>query len=328
MIERKFNKSISHDKLRLHSSERNSSWGKLFDEFKNEISDSDIKFYPNTDELNVLLSHFYGTKDFIIGFGSDRCIKYFFEANSEAKELIISNPSFSMYEIYGKLFKMSINKVPYKQLTFPIDDIIKEVKKESIIVLSNPSSPVGDIISNDDIKKILDIGVPTLVDEAYIEFSDKESVIPMIEKYSNLYVVRTFSKALGSAGIRFGLIFSNKNNIKKTYQFRDMYETTSLAVKWIKIVLNNLNYVYEYIDNVKQNRVILAKDFIELGYDVVTSNCNWLHIKGLKILPENVIFKTNCTLPELGDGWIRLQITDNLNDYTCLLKSKEIAIIN
>ena len=83
MIDRKFNSSVSHKKMRLHSSERNTTWGSIFDEYKNSLTEEDLKFYPNTDELKKPLSKFYGYDNFLMGFGSDRCIKYFFESNSE-----------------------------------------------------------------------------------------------------------------------------------------------------------------------------------------------------------------------------------------------------
>ena len=50
MIERKFNKDIPFDKIRLHSSERNQSWNDLFELFKTSINDSDIRYYPNLDK--------------------------------------------------------------------------------------------------------------------------------------------------------------------------------------------------------------------------------------------------------------------------------------
>lgn len=328
MIKRIFNEPVTHHKLRLHSSEKNSSWDEIFEEFKNELTDKDIRYYPNVNELNFPLSKFYGTGNFITGFGSDRCIKYFFEVHHMFKNLVISDPSFSMYEVYGQMFGMNIKKIPYKGLHYPIDDVVNSVEDDTIIVLSNPSSPVGDIIKIENIIRILELGVPTLIDEAYIEFSDEKSLIDLIDKYSNLYVTRTFSKAFGSAGARFGLIFTNKNNIDNILQYRDMYEITGLTLRWVSVLLKNLDKYEKYINDVKRNRKFLIKEFNKLGYDVITSNCNWIHVKGFKNLPENIIFRKDCSLPNRNDNWIRLQITDNLNDYICLLKSREIVNID
>ena len=321
MIKRKLNKIYSHNKLRLHSSERNSEWNEVFDEFKNNLSDKDIRFYPNLQYLINPLSNFFGTKNFIFGNGSDRCIKYFFELNSNYKNIIINSPTFPMYNVYGNIFNKNIVEVSYTDLFFPIDDFLNKITKDSITIISNPSSPVGDIISKDNIYKILSFGVPTLIDEAYVEFSDAESMIKEIDNFDNLYVTRTFSKAFGSAGARFGLIFSNKKNIEKLYQYRDMYEVNGLTMKWILALLNNMDKSYEYINNVKRNRKILFNMFKEKKYDVIMSNCNWIYVKGLNTKRiKNIIFKENCYLPNLGSDWTRLQITDKINDYLCLLE--------
>lgn len=319
MIERHTNITVPFNKLRLHASERNSSWKRIFDEFKEQLTEDDIRFYPNPDELTESLSDLYGTDNFLMGYGSDRCIKYFFEAHTN-RRVLIPQPAFPMYNVYGRMNKLEVVNIPYKTLNFPIDDLITKITKNDIIVLSNPSSPIGDVISQSDLLRILEFGVPTLIDEAYIEFSDELSMIPYIEKYSNLYVTRTFSKALGSAGVRFGLIFSNKDNIQFLNQYRDMYETSGLTVRWIKTLLNNLDEYRTYVVGVKRNREFISHICEKMGYEVVHSNSNWIHIRGLTNLSDNVIFKTGCSLPNLGNDWIRLQITDNLYDYIDILK--------
>jgi histidinol-phosphate aminotransferase len=320
MIKRTINSTVSHNALRLHSSERNSPWGQVFSDFKDSLTEEDIRFYPNTKELIEPLKELYGTKNFLMGFGSDRCIKYFFEGNQDKKRLIITEPSFPMYDVYRQIFKLKVTTVPYTDLTFPLEKLIKSVTRKSIIVISNPSSPIGDVIPLEGLVKILKLGVPTLIDEAYIEFSDEESMISKINEYPNLYVTRSFSKALGSAGIRFGLIFSNNVNIRKMSQYRDMYETSGVTIKWIKTLLENLDVITNYIDKVRICRSVIAKRFADLGYEVILSKSNWIYIKDFNLNLENVIFKQKCSLPGHGDGWTQLQITNDLKDYIWVSK--------
>jgi len=327
-IERKFNESVSHDILRLHSSERNSSFGKLFSEYKKSLKEEDIRYYPNTEELNPLIEEFYGYSNFLMGFGSDRCIKYFFEANSKKhwfwgkKKLIISDPSFPMYEVNGQMFNTKIKKVPYNIIKFPVNEIIDNIDVNSLVVISNPSSPIGDIITRDNIIKILSLGVPTLIDEAYIEFSNEESCIDLIENYDNLYVTRTLSKAGGSAGTRFGVIFSQKQNIEKLQQYRDMYEITGQTLKWVKILLQNKNVINSYVSDVKNTRRELLLSLYSSNINFIPSQSNWFHVKesDLGNLPENMFFKKNCNIPNRGNDWVRLQITDSIDDYKWILK--------
>jgi len=328
MIERKFNKSVPHNTLRLHSSERNTKWGKLFSDYKKSLTEEDIRYYPNTDELNPLLSDFYEYDNFLMGYGSDRCIKYFFEANTNPhwllgkRTLVISNPSFPMYGVYSQMFDTKLKTVDYNIIKFPIDKFIKSISSNSIVVISNPSSPIGDIIERDDIVRILEKGVPTLIDEAYIEFSNQKSCIDLIDTYSNLYVTRTFSKAYGSAGTRFGTIFSQEENIKKMNQYRDMYEISGPTLKWVKMICNNKELADTYITSVKDVRSELLISLYNKGIQFIPSHSNWFHIKesDLPKLPKNIEFKTKCTIPNRGNDWVRLQITDKIEDYQWILK--------
>jgi histidinol-phosphate aminotransferase len=181
---------------------------------------------------------------------------------------------------------------------------------------------MGDVIDRDDIIRILDFGVPVLVDEAYIEFSDEKSIIDLINYYDNLYVTRTFSKAYGSAGIRLGIIASQSKNIEKMIQFRPMYEINNLTAKWGLLVIDNFFEVYNYIDYVKMVREKVTEICRQGGYEVIDGNCNWIHVRGLKNLPKHIIFKENCEVPNMGNNWIRLQITDNIKDYEWITRNR------
>lgn len=327
-IERKFHESIPHNKLRLHSAERNTKFGKVFTEYKKSLKEEDIRFYPNVHELNKPLEKFYGYSNFLMGFGSDRCINYFFEAHRKKhwfwgrKRLVISDPSFPMYDVYGQIHDYKIKKVKYNIIKFPISEFLDDIDSNSIVVLSNPSSPIGDVICREDLIRILDVGQPTLVDEAYIEFSNEKSCIDLIDEYPNLYVTRTFSKAYGSAGTRFGVIFSQKQNIEKLNQYRDMYEITGQTFKWIQTLCKNKDLADEYIENVKKTRGDLLIKLYDMGIKFIPSSSNWFHIKesDLGKLPKDIIFRKNCTIPERGNDWVRLQITDNIKDYNWILK--------
>jgi histidinol-phosphate aminotransferase len=331
MIQRKFNPSISHKKLRLHSAERNTSWANVFKDYKDSLTEDDLRFYPNTEELKEPLSDFYGNDNFLMGFGSDRCIKYFVQSNSKKhwlrgrKKLIISEPTFPMFGVYGQMYDLKIHSIPYNIIKFPIESFLKSITKNSIVIISNPSSPIGDAISYYDILRILDKGVPTLIDEAYIEFSNERSCIELIDKYPNLYVTRTFSKAYGSAGARFGVIFSQKQNIDSMIQYRDMYEVSGQTLKWIQTICKNKDFADEYILNVKKTRSELLIKLYDRGIKFIPSVCNWFHIRErdlplLKHMERDVEFRKNCVIPERGTDWVRLQITDNIKDYDWILK--------
>ena len=321
---RKFNPPASHYKLRLHSAERTTEWERyIYDEFISSIKDTDIRYYPNVNEICGGLKSFYNLSpnaDLIIGAGSDRCNKYFFELH-RGKHIVLSEPCFGMYDVYANMMEMSITKVPYQFGKFDVKNTIHNITKDSVVVLSNPSSPIGDVISKGDLIKILMCGVPVLVDEAYIEFSDEESSVELIEQFPNLYVTRTLSKALGSAGVRVGVIISNNFNIERLSQFRDMYEISGLSLKWTQVVIKNKESVTNYVNQIKSTKKDLIDLLVKNEYEVFGGACNWVHIRkdGPINLPDNVIFRTDCIIPgDYNSDWIRLQVSTNIDDYKFL----------
>ena len=322
MIERKFHSNISFDKVRLHSSERNKEWSTLFELFKISLRDSDIRYYPNLDEVYSKCRKFFKCKNLILGLGSDRCVKYFFEANQEYKKVVTTDPSFPMYKVYSDMLNYEYVGVKYKDLLFPEEDFLNSITEDSVVVLSNPNTPIAHNISLNFIRKILDKKVPTLIDEAYIEFSDMPSCAHLIKDFPNLYVTRTFSKALGSAGVRAGVLLSNKDNIEKVTQYRDMYEVSGQTFKWVQTIMSNKQFADEYIQDVIDTRIELIKKLYFWGVNCIPSQSNWIHVKesDLPTLPDNIIFRKDCTIPERGDGWVRLQITDNIKDYEWIFK--------
>ena len=101
-----------------------------------------------------------------------------------------------------------------------------------------------------------------------------------------------------------------------------MYEISGLTLKWIKLICNNKTIADSYISDVKQTRGELLISLYECGIKFIPSQSNWFHIKesDLPQLPKNIEFKKYCNIPNRGNNWIRLQITDKIEDYQWILK--------
>ena len=121
-----------------------------------------------------------------------------------------------MVDIYSKIFQAKQFKINYDEnLKLNINNIFNYLKKKfHVINLANPNSPTGTIIDEATIIRILQkakkrIKLVVLVDEAYFGFTNY-TAIPLIRKFNNLIVVRTFSKSFGLAGLRGGYLATNK----------------------------------------------------------------------------------------------------------------------
>ena len=244
----------------LNQSERSDNYSSiLFELFKKDLKQEDFAYYPNTKNFKEKICEFYNvnTENLFLSDGSDIGIKSIFETFTTCGNIVTSEPSFPMYQVYASLYNCS-----YKGIHYDVDTLELSISKmlefvdddTNLIVLANPNSPIGDYKTIDEIKPLLDTGIPVLIDEAYIEFSGKESFIKYIDEYPNLIVTRTFSKAFGAAGCRVGMTFSNSHYIENISKFRQMYEISGVSMKYCEFLLDNYNLVEKYVKKVIEEK--------------------------------------------------------------------------
>ena len=128
-------------------------------------------------------------------------------------EVIIPNPTFSMYEIRATVVGGKPVIVDTKtDLSYDVDAMLAAVtERTKLIVVCNPNNPTGNFIDENELKRIVETGIPIFLDEAYIEFyPEKESKASWIAEFPNIFVTHTFSKAFGLAGVRFGYMIASK----------------------------------------------------------------------------------------------------------------------
>ena len=209
------------DNVRHDMSERIFSFDSdFFEDLKSEIDQISTITYPSRYEYQTLkkrIAHENGVSDsqIMITPGSDSSLRIIFEAFcTKGKKVITTDPCFPMYDVYAAINGSTINKVQYSEdLTFNVDSIISAINAQTrLVILSNPSSPIGDYQSIDKIeelcKKLLKKGIVLVIDEAYHEFSPG-SVVSLVNKFENIVITRTMSKACGLAGMRVGYLISS-----------------------------------------------------------------------------------------------------------------------
>jgi len=166
--------------------------------------------YPDDgqERLRKLLAGYVGVdaKHIVAGNGSNQLIDLLIRLLvNPGDEVINCTPTFGIYSFSTKLCNGVLVEVP-RDAVFNID--IAKVKaavtnKTKLIFVTNPNNPTGNLTPQKDIIELLETGVPVVVDEAYYEFS-RQTVVPMMSKYENLIILRTFSKWAGLAGLRVG----------------------------------------------------------------------------------------------------------------------------
>jgi histidinol-phosphate aminotransferase len=148
----------------------------------------------------------------IAGNGSNELIQSLLMVTiNEAKRILISEPTFALYRQVATVLGGDVVSVPLTA-TFQFDiPALTEALQDSrpeVMILCSPNNPTGSVINDDDLKQLLRTAPGLVViDEAYHEFAG-ESVVPLLNDFPNLVVLRTFSKALGLAGMRIGYLLA------------------------------------------------------------------------------------------------------------------------
>jgi histidinol-phosphate aminotransferase len=297
-----------------------------YTKFIRSLTHEDFAYYPNTKNFKEKICNFYDvkTENLFLSDGSDIGIKSIFETFTTCGNIVTSEPSFPMYQVYASLYNCQYKGIHYNLdlLELSIDKMLEFVDDDTdLIVLANPNSPIGDYKTIDEIKPLLDTGIPVLIDEAYIEFSENESFIKYIDDYPNLIITRTFSKGFGAAGCRVGMTFSNPHYIENISKFRQMYEITGVSMKYCEFLLDNYHIVERYINDViKERKKVLT---LMKNFNILDSEANWIHfnthddnLKTKQILEKHKVLVKYCKVHPYGarENWCRMTIQPNITE--------------
>ena len=242
-----------------------------------------VATYPEYAEARRRLGAHLGVDDdqLIIGAGTDEVINAVMHAYVDpGDEVIIPTPAFSMFKFYAQLVGGVPVPVPYRQpdLRFPVSELLAAIGKQTkAICIASPNNPTGGVLGLDQAEQILSKadGCAVLIDEAYFDFHG-DTTMGLIDRWPNLFVARTFSKAYGMAGLRVGVLASQLDNIAITRKGQSPYGVNSLAIRCALAAIEDQGYVREYVRQVLQARELLCAAFEELEIRYWPSRANFV----------------------------------------------------
>lgn len=252
-----------------------------------EQMDTDrLRLYPDPTAGVLVneLAEFYGVKpeQVFVGVGSDdvlsMCFLTFF--NSE-KPIFFPDITYSFYKVWAELYR-----IPYE--CQKLDDqfrIVKEdyYKENGGVIFPNPNAPTAVYKELSEIEDIIEHNqdVIVIVDEAYIDFAGR-SALELIDKYDNLIVVQTFSKARSMAGMRIGYAISNPTLIKylndAKYSFNSYTMNQTSLVAGVESVKDK-EYFEETVHKIVEIREWAKGEFAKLGFEFPDSKANFIFVK-------------------------------------------------
>ena len=154
-----------------------------------------------------------------------------------------------------------------------VSNALESLGNVKMLYLANPNNPCGYVVSPEMIEKLAHQFSETIfvIDEAYIEFSKTLSAAPMVEKFSNIVVFRTFSKAFGMAGLRLGYVCAPNPIIHTMNKIRNGKNISMISQRLGIFALENFDLVANWIDE-----VVRSRGFFE----------DWCHDTGVTFFPS------------------------------------------
>jgi histidinol-phosphate aminotransferase len=275
--------------LRLDRNERTIPFSKkITSKILLSITPEDLVRYPCQKNMYSLMSDFYGVdvKSILLSPGSDAAIKYIFETFiQDGDEILMLSPTYAMPEVYAKMFGAISVKVDFGQnLEMSAECVLaKKTEKTKIIYIANPNQPTGTVFCYKDLIKLAELAEREdfilLLDEAYIEFSEEPSFLKNINRFHNVIVLRTFSKAFGLAPARMGCIIASTAMLKQIYKLKPLHDINILAIKSSEYLIKHYSIVDKYIKEIQRSKLYLSKELKKNGLNVILSHTNFVHIQ-------------------------------------------------
>lgn len=247
---------------------------------------SRISLYPSYDTFGKKVANYAGVKisDVMITNGSDQGIELIFKTFVGLGDLVvIPSPSFAMFYQVAQYSGAEILRPCYGcDGVFPLEEVRRLFERNpKLLIICNPNNPTGTLLNRNEIEEILKRFSNTIVyvDEAYFEFS-YVTVADLVEKYSNLVVTRTFSKAFGLASLRLGYLVSCEQNIREMLKVRGPYDVNQIAKMAGAASLEDLSDVKNYCDEVMNKAKPMLENFLRSqGVCFLNSAANFVYFK-------------------------------------------------
>ena len=237
---------------------------------------------PTAKGLKDKLAQLYDVKpeNVFVSNGSDEVLNFAFMAFGGGGA-VFPDISYGFYEVYAELYGIRAEKIPL-EADFSID-YRKYCGKNKLVVIANPNAPTGMTIPVWQIEEIVKSNPDSLVliDEAYVDFGG-ETCLPLIGKYDNLLVTRTYSKSRCLAGGRLGYAFASPAIIADLEKIK--YSTNPYNINRLTLLLGEKtvdaeSYYQEKCARIQQTRAWTTEALEALGFTVLPSSANFLFAK-------------------------------------------------
>lgn len=272
-----------------------------------------------------------------LGVGSDECIDLAYRIFCEpaVDNVVAIAPSYGMYEVCA-----DINNVEYRRVELTddfgldIDAMLARADEHTKIMwVCSPNNPTGNAFSTDEIAELCRRfdGI-VMVDEAYIDFSERGTMLRQLDELPNMIVMQTFSKAWGSAAVRLGMAFASRDIISFYNKVKYPYNVNKLTQQYALDMLGRYSEIVDWVATLLHNRQTLVDDlrtlrcvqrvyrtdanFVLVRVDDADALYDFLRSRGIIVRNRNRVEKcVGCLRITVGTASENEELIDAIREY-------------
>lgn len=258
---------------------------KVLEALQAEVADS-LRLYPdpNSDQLKTAIAEFHGLTpaQVFVGNGSDEVLAHTFQALlKHDASLLFPDITYSFYPVYCELYGINYETIPLTEsFEIRVDDYLRP---NGGIIFPNPNAPTGRLLALSEIERLLQANSNSVVviDEAYIDFGG-QSAVTLVNRYPQLLVIHTLSKARSLAGLRVGYAIGHSDLIEALVRVKDSFNSYPLdrfAIAGATAAMQDRAYFEDTCHKVIATRERLVEELERLDFEVLPSGANFIFAK-------------------------------------------------
>lgn len=306
------------------------------------ITDRKWNRYPDPyqTDLKAKIAEVKGVPaaNIFLGNGSDEPIDLLFRAFCEPgwDQVIINPPTYGMYKVSADVNNVAVKEVLLTPgYDLDVANIWATVNENTkLIFICSPNNPTGNSVSLEKIEELLNffLGI-VVVDEAYIDFSSRESFAQKLEKYPNLVVLQTFSKAWGLASLRLGMAYASEAVVGILNKIKPPYNISGLTQETVLNGLENAAIKDQMVAEILENREELKEglETLSLVKKVHPSDANFFLVEvdnGHEIynqLISKMVIVRDRSKVVLCDNGLRITVGSKYENFRLIQAIKELG---
>ena len=308
----------------------------------NENPYGNLNRYPDPyqRDLKTAIAKVKGIEEekIFLGNGSDEIIDLCFRVfcNPGVDKALTFTPTYGMYEVSASVNDIEVVKIPLNN-SFQIDLNKTEKwlsdKRVKLLFICSPNNPTANAMNYHDVEFIIiKFNGIVVIDEAYIDFSEKPSFIKLVDKYPNLILMQTFSKAFGLAAVRVGMAFSNPEIVKYFNKLKPPYNISTINQKAVLHKLSQIEQCKRQVLRIKKerDRLLIILSRMNIIEKVYPSDANFLLAKVKnaeyiynELVNRNIIIRNRS---KMVDNCVRITIGKKSENDRLINALKSISI--